>query len=163
MYDPTGEKGRIGRGARRCWIQGGTGGADWCERQTVLPLHIYWKRQASWVACSEGGHCANAFRMGSSDPSVTAKYCACASVFFLARSISLSVDHTDEISLATPGCVAIVDRFNLSGYNVCAKIIHYIINKHDYMSRNNSICKLLLKLQYAEQREDPFVCRCAKE
>jgi len=35
--------------------------------------------------------------------------------------------------LATPSCVVIVDIFILSDRNVCAKIIHYTINKHDYM------------------------------
>jgi hypothetical protein len=86
--------------------------------------------------------------MGSSDPSVTAKYCACASVSFLAGSISLLVDRTVEMSLATAGFVVIVDIFNLSDRKVCANIIYYIINKHDYIGR---IYKLLLKLQYVEQ------------
>ena len=81
-------------------------------------------RATESVACSERGHCANAFRMGSSDPSVTAKYCACASVVFLARSISLSVDHTDEMPLTTPSCAVILDIFILFDRNVCAKIIH---------------------------------------
>ena len=71
--------------------------------------------------------------MGSSNPSVTAKCCASASVTFLARSISLSVDNTDEVSLAATGCVVIVDMFHLSDGKVCAKIIYCIINKHDYV------------------------------
>ena len=133
MYDPTGEKGRIWRGAGGCWVWGGIGSADWWEQQTVLLLHIDWKRQAFQVACSERGHCANAFRMGSSNPSVTAKCCASASVTFLARSISLSVDNTDEVSLAATGCVVIVDMFHLSDGKVCAKIIYCIINKRDYV------------------------------
>jgi len=79
------------RDAGNCWPQEGS--LD-CSDTSDRPCTYYtvWKHQAFWVACSEGLHCANTFRMGASNSPFPLKSCACASVAFQAKIISWPVD-----------------------------------------------------------------------
>jgi hypothetical protein len=57
-----------------------------------LCYYTDWEHQVFRVACSDRVHCANAFRMGSNNSSLTTRSYACASIAFLAGIMSWSVD-----------------------------------------------------------------------
>jgi hypothetical protein len=59
------------------------------------------KEQAFRGACSKPAHCANAFRMGSSNWSLTPTSCACAAIAFLAGIISWSVESNNTSDSTT--------------------------------------------------------------
>jgi len=65
----------------------------WYERQIVL-LHTDRKHPAFRAAYSERVHCANAFRMSSTNSSLARKSCACRPIAFLEVFISWSADNT---------------------------------------------------------------------
>jgi hypothetical protein len=74
------------------WGGRGCRGLLLAEAKTVLLLHTDWKHQVFAVVCSERLECANAFRVGSSNPSLARRSCACASLASVAGISSWSVD-----------------------------------------------------------------------
>jgi hypothetical protein len=59
----------------------------------VLLLHTDRKQQVFKVACDEKGHCTNACGMGSSNSSLSAETCVCASIMSVSEIIPQPVDN----------------------------------------------------------------------
>lgn len=74
--------GRVGRGAERLQA------AD-----VTIGLLLIGERETDWMHQALPVHCASAFRMDSSNLSLTTPSCACAVIVLLAWIISLSVDN----------------------------------------------------------------------
>jgi hypothetical protein len=72
---------------------------SWRKRKAVLLLYTDWKHQVFAVACSEWLECASAFRVGSSNPSLARRSCACASLAFVAGISSWFVDFNTLVPL----------------------------------------------------------------
>jgi hypothetical protein len=88
----------------------------WWEWQAVVLLHTDWKHRSFRMACSELVNCANVFRVGSSSSLYVGKYCACASVTFLA-GIILSVDYEDSSLVQLTVCRIFADMSRV--YRTC--------------------------------------------